>query len=157
MFDLVDYLRFDLEQRFDPIMSRRLRRNGNEPVIAFGFATLRLLSLDHSENARFHEAAGKGRLIHQQQHVEWIAIIPPRPRDRTEVERENGAMGQNGFQPVTAGSGIERILVTTASWRFDHDLQIPRFGIEGRKFFQWKFHLCLIAFPAKLDVNRKGR
>jgi hypothetical protein len=113
-------------------MGGRLCRNGDKPVIAFGCPTLRLLGLDHPKDARLHEAAGKGRLIHEQQHIERIAIIPPRPGNRAEVERENGAIRQNGFQLVTAGIKIERVLITTASGRLDHDEQIPGVGIERR-------------------------
>lgn len=56
-------------------MRRRLYRYGDQSIIALALSVLGLLGLDHSNDARLDQTAWENRLIHEQQYVQWIAII----------------------------------------------------------------------------------
>ncbi len=69
----------------------RVCRDGDEPVGASGFAVFGLVSFDHAQQSRLHEAAGKCRLVHQDEHVKRIAIAAASLRDEPEIVGKYGA------------------------------------------------------------------
>ncbi len=49
--------------------------NGYKAVVALGLAFLDLLRLYNADKASRDQAAGKGRLVHEQEHVEGITVF----------------------------------------------------------------------------------
>src|SRR5215471_14665922 len=62
-----------------------------EPIIAGRLAFFYLLRLEHAQQSHWNDAAGKSRCIHQNEHVERIAIIPSSRGDEAKIMRKGHA------------------------------------------------------------------
>ena len=74
MLDFCDQVSAELAERPHIAVTVRAGGDGDESVVARCFALFGLFGLDHADQARGHEASDKGRIVHQHEHVDRIAI-----------------------------------------------------------------------------------
>src|SRR6478609_10091433 len=98
----------------------------DQAVVADRLATvLRLLRLDHAEQLDWHKAAGVGRPVHQDEHVEGIAVGSAGPREEPEVERKAHAGRHRGFDGECPCRGVVGELVAAPLRRLDDRPETP--------------------------------
>lgn len=68
--------------------------DGDDAVIALALC-LALPTFDDPDDAALQQAARESRLIHQNEHVSWIAVASLRGRDKAEVVGKRHACGKN--------------------------------------------------------------
>ena len=91
MLDLRDEVRNSNHSLADGVMLRRVRSDGEQPIVALGLPILGLLGFDDTDETRRHDAPRKHRRIHQHDHVKGVTIVSTSGRDATEVEGKYGA------------------------------------------------------------------
>src|SRR5690348_7430724 len=92
--------------------------DSDEPIIALGFALLRLFGFDHSNQACWDHAANKGFFLHEQEDIEGVAIFGQSRGDITKIEGKDTARWQDFAQGKESMSFIILVLVTPALGRF---------------------------------------
>lgn len=85
--------------------------HSEQPVIAFTLALFRLLAFDHAKQARFHQASGKNRLVHQGKNVNWVSIVTLGGRDEAKIVREDHSFRQHFLQREHLLRRVPRVLV----------------------------------------------
>jgi Rieske Fe-S protein len=96
--EMLELLEAPLANVGEGMKLRRIERSfecGDEPVVAGRFPFLGLVGLDHPDQAGRHNTAGKGRLVHEQQNVERVAVLAAGQGEEAEVERETGPQRQH--------------------------------------------------------------
>src|ERR1035437_4809226 len=94
-----------------------------QAVVANLFFPLQLLTFDDTDEARTHHDAGKGRLIHEQQHIDRVAIGRERLRKKAEVVGKYHARGQNLFEGKDSLFWIVGKLVAASLRGLNNDLK----------------------------------
>lgn len=97
--------------------------NGHQTVIANAFFPVELLAFDDANQPRQQQTAGKGRLIHQNQNIDRIAIARNRVGKKSEVVRKGHAGRQHFLQRKDLLVNIEGILITAALGSLDDNLK----------------------------------
>jgi hypothetical protein len=91
MLDLCHQVRAQIAQSVYRAVRGRIGRHGDESIVALGRSILRLLSLNRANDPRRHEAPGEHRRIHQDEHIERIAVVRTRGRHEPEIKGKHGA------------------------------------------------------------------
>jgi hypothetical protein len=91
--------------------------DGDDSVVALPFFLLPLPTLDDSDEAAFQQAAGRGGLVHQHEHVRRIAVFGFGRRNEAEVVREGHPGRQRLFQSEDSLVFTERVFVSAALGR----------------------------------------
>src|SRR4051794_2001909 len=112
-------------------MAPRVRRDGDESVVPFGLAVLGLLGLDDPDEVRGHEAADEGRLIHQYEDVERVAVLTRGRGHEPEVEREDSPRREDAAEHEEAPLLVVFELIAVALGRLDDDIRRVGFGVES--------------------------
>ncbi len=98
-------------------------RDGDEAVIADTLLPVELFALEDPDKPGGHGATRKGRLIHQQQDIDGVAIGREFAWQKSEVVRKTHTRWQNLGERKDLLLGIESIFVTAALRCLDDDLQ----------------------------------
>ena len=108
-------------------MGRRGFRDGDEAIVPDDLAVpFSLLDLEHPDQSDVNETTCRTGRIHQDEHVEWIAVLRSRVRQKTEVERKRHADRQHMAEPEGLPFSVEFQLVVTALGGLDDDLPSRR-------------------------------
>ena len=90
--------------------------NGDDSVVTLAFFLLALLTLNDAYDAAFEQAAGRGGLVHQHEHVRRIAVFGFGRRNEAEVVRKGHPGRQHLFQSELLVF-TERVFVSAALGR----------------------------------------
>jgi len=52
-----------------------LVRDSQQPVVANGFSLFVLLTFDYANQSTLNYTARKCRRVHEQQHIDWVAVF----------------------------------------------------------------------------------
>src|SRR5947209_4024936 len=111
VLDLLHYLFIQLIECLYRVIVMGSYGDGDEPIIALGFALVRLFSLNHSNQASGDQAANKGFFLHKQEDIEWVTIFSQGRRDIAKIKGKNTASWQDFAQGKEAMSFIILVLV----------------------------------------------
>ena len=75
VLDLVDKVLVQVVEGSHVAMVAGVGGNGEQAIVALGFAFLSLKSIKAADETRRDEAADKSRLLHQNQHVDGVAVV----------------------------------------------------------------------------------
>src|ERR1700743_1423062 len=95
----------------------------NDPIISYLLLAGTLIALDHSDDSALQNTAREGRLVHQNQHINGIAVVGLGGGNKSEGVGKRHTGGQHLFQLKDALVGIEGELITAALWSFDYNPQ----------------------------------
>src|SRR4051812_36321343 len=141
MFDLVEQTIGDVLERAQVVVVVRVRRDGDQAVVALALAVaLGLLGLDDADQPRRHNAPDKRRFVHQDEHVQRVAVLTAGGGDVPEIEREDRPGRQYAAQREEAGLLVELILIAAPLRRLDDDVQVLAFGVargQAREGVGW--------------------
>src|SRR4051812_38386917 len=76
VLDLADEIWTDIGDVLERLVGQRLRSDGNETVILLKVPFVALLCLDRTDESARNYAANERRRIHQDQHIEWVPVLP---------------------------------------------------------------------------------
>src|SRR4051812_49120065 len=103
-------------------------RNCDQAIVALFLSIFRLLSFDNPYQPRFHDASGKSWLIHQDEHIQRIAILSFGRWDEPEIVWKDHTFGKDLLEREAASFGIESVFVATALRRLNHYLNLSFFA-----------------------------
>src|SRR5438874_3819429 len=102
----------------------RSHSDSDEPIIALGFALVRLFSFNHSNQASGDQAANKGFFLHQQENIEGVTIFSQGRGDIAKIKGKDTSSWQDFAQSKEPMSFIILVLVTPSFGRFNNHLQM---------------------------------
>ncbi len=130
MLDLVQALFGETLEAAEIFVRRRIDRDRDQSIVPDSVALFGLFRLDYAEEPGRHNAADKGRLIHQDEDIERVAIAAESLRDKAEVEGKNGAGREDAAELEETGFFPVRIFVSAALGSVDHSVEVVRLGIK---------------------------
>src|SRR3981081_1021682 len=98
----------------------RLGGDTDQTVIPKLLGAIGLSCLDYSDEPRVDHAAGECWLVHEQHHVERVAVCGFRTRNKSEAQRKRLAHRKHCAQSEELEAGIETELVAVPLWSFDY-------------------------------------
>jgi hypothetical protein len=114
VLDLAHQMIVDLLEGLYVAMIARGCCNGNQAIVTSCLLVLGLVSLDHTGQTRRNQTAHEGWLIHEYQHVQWIAITTFGGRHVAKIEGKHGPGWQNATKPEQTLLGIIFEFVSTS-------------------------------------------
>ena len=75
VFDLVDQVLIQVVERLHVTLVAGVGGNSEQAIVAIGFTLLVLKSAKAADQPRRDEAADEGRLLHQYQYVDGVAVV----------------------------------------------------------------------------------
>jgi hypothetical protein len=94
-------------------------RHRQNSIVPFGLPVFGSLGFNDTHESGWYDAPRKYRRIHQDEHVERIAIFGTRGRHETEVEGKHSSSRQYALQHERSEARFERELVRRTLRRFD--------------------------------------
>src|SRR5213595_2170907 len=95
-------------------MDLLFRCHCDQPIVALSFTILALFGFDNADEARFDETTTESGLIHQDECVEWIAVVGHGSGNRAEIEREKRALREDTLEHVSLALHIVGKLASTS-------------------------------------------
>src|SRR5205807_2657666 len=89
VLDLFQQVVVQVLDRLDIPVVLAFFRNGEQPVVSLRLAAVALFGLDDTNEPTTDPATGKDGLLHEEEHIEWIAVVADRGRNEAEVKRED--------------------------------------------------------------------
>ena len=105
--------------------------DGDEAVVAIGFAVFGLFGFHDAEEADEDGAAGEDGFVHEDEDVEGVAVAADGLGDEAEVVGEDHAGGEGGFEEKDVLFLVEGVFVAAAAGGFDDDLDEGGVGLLG--------------------------
>ena len=111
MFDLRNEIWAEIAQFANGSMRCGVGRHRQHSIVPFGLPAFGLLGFNDTHESRRYDSSRKYRRIHQDEHIERIAVLGTCGRHETEVKRKHGSRRQYAFEHERAKSRFERELV----------------------------------------------
>jgi len=118
--DLVEQVLRDVGQVPDPGLADVVRGDPEDLRVR----TALVGHPEDSDRAHGHQAAGEGRLLQPDEHVDRLAVLGEGPQDLAVVHGVDGRGEQHPVQPDALALGIELVLVARPLRGFDNDLNV---------------------------------
>jgi hypothetical protein len=109
--------------------------DGEKAIVADPLSALALFRFEDADQSDGDEAAGNGRLVHQDQNIQRITVTPASARHKTEIVGEDHSGGKHFFEGKDSLFGIEVVLVAAAPGSFDDDLEHAVVGPVRRQVY----------------------
>src|SRR5579862_4196588 len=135
--DLLDEVRTEIAEALRFLIGLGVGGDADQPVVSRpALVLLFLLRLDRADQADRDDAAGDHRCFHQNQNIEWVAVVAERRRDEAEIIGKHHALRQHGRELQAIAFGIVAVFVATALRGLDDDAEVLGLGVvrcDGRK------------------------
>jgi hypothetical protein len=103
----------------------------HDAVVAFPLLLRALFALDHADHPTGELATGEGRFIHEDEHIERVAIVRQGGRHKAKVVREGHSGGQNLAKLEDALLGVVGVFVAAAFGGLDNDGEVRILRLKG--------------------------
>src|SRR5215207_3759908 len=163
--DLLEYRGCQVGEFVCRCVGGRCFRHTDQAIVPDEVARLlALLDLENADEAHVDEAAGRTRRVHEDQHVERVAVATFGAGYKAEVERKRHPDRQDVAQPKCAALGVILQLVVAALRRLDHDLDHPAVDAGSRHASpsdrrsarsSWPFGMVVMAYVVR-SISRRG-
>ena len=97
--------------------------DGDQAIVADLLLSIELFAFQDADKARWHQAAGKGGHIHEQEDVDGIAIGRESSGQEAKIVRKDHAFGKDFAQGEDPLLGIVAVFVAAGLRRLDDDLK----------------------------------
>lgn len=94
----------------------------HETIVSYALLAVDLLAFDDADESTLEQAAGKCRFIHQNEHIDRIAVVSQRRRYESEVVRKGHTGWKYFLEREHVLLWIEGVFVPAVFWSFDDHL-----------------------------------
>jgi hypothetical protein len=123
-FDLVDNLWIKVGKLLGLAVNMGMSGDRYQPVIAASALAIGLQGFDHTDQASCQKTTGRGRGVHEDEDIEWIAILSEGRGDKAELEGEDHSFRENLCELEKLALFIEIKLIPVTSWGLNDYIQI---------------------------------